>query len=162
MASDDTYAAFLDKANEDPNAGHSAPLHKDSKATTQTTSSIHAKQVPQRLVAAAQDQFYVSDADEPFVPVCFGLGEVQRLPDEDEFIRITGSKHSADNITILDPVDWDKQGSYKDLIDELREEAKGNDVRVYRVQIDSTRIEYWLVSTIDGNLLGYKAKAVES
>ena len=80
----------------------------------------------------------------------------------DEFISITDSEHSADNITILDPVDWDKQGNYTPLIDELREESKGNDVRVYRVQVDSTRVEYWLVSTLDGSLLGYKVKAIES
>ncbi|CAK7564121.1 MAG: hypothetical protein SEPTF4163_002005 [Sporothrix epigloea] len=161
MASDDAYAAFLDKANEDPNAGRSAPSHQDSKAAL-NTSSAHAKQVPKRLVAAAKDQFYVSDADEPFLPVCFDLGKVQRLPNEDDFISITDSEYLAENVTILDPVDWDKQGNYKFLIDELREEAKGNDVRVYRVQVDSTRSEYWLVSTIDGNLLGYKVKAVES
>lgn len=83
MASDDAYAAFLDKANEDPNAGRSAPSHQDSKAAL-NTSSAHAKQVPKRLVAAAKDQFYVSDADEPFLPVCFDLGKVQRLPNEGE------------------------------------------------------------------------------
>lgn len=59
-------------------------------------------------------------------------------------------------------MDWDSQGQYKPLIDELSLESKGNDIRVYRVQIDSTRVEYWLVSQLDGNLLGYKAKAIES
>ncbi|CAK7238891.1 MAG: hypothetical protein STHCBS139747_000312 [Sporothrix thermara] len=161
MSSDDAYAAFLDKANEDPSAGRSAPAHKDAKAT-QSSFSAHAKQVPQRLVTAAKDRFYVSEADEPFIPVCFDLGKADRLPNEDEFISITDSEHSADNITILDPVDWDKQGNYTPLIDELREESKGNDVRVYRVQVDSTRVEYWLVSTLDGSLLGYKVKAIES
>ncbi|CAK7230843.1 hypothetical protein SCUCBS95973_007711 [Sporothrix curviconia] len=162
MSSDDAYASFLDKANEDPNAGRARPADKEPKATAQSKFSANAKQVPQKLVTAAKDRFYTSEADEPFVPVCFGLGKATSLPNEDEFISITDSEHSADSITILDPVDWDKQGSYKPLIDELQEASKGNDVRVYRVQVDSTRVEYWLVSTVDGNLLGYKAKAIES
>ncbi|CAK7217101.1 hypothetical protein SBRCBS47491_003048 [Sporothrix bragantina] len=161
MSSDDAYAAFLDKANEDPNAGRSKPEGKDSKAA-QSKFSAHAKQVPQKLVTAAKDRFYSSESDEPFIPVCFDLGKAKSLPNEDDFISITDSEHSADNITILDPVDWDKQGEYKPLIDELREQSKGNDVRVYRVQVDSTRVEYWVVSTHDGNLLGFKAKAIES
>lgn len=75
---------------------------------------------------------------------------------------MAGLKQSTDDISILDPVDWDKQGNYKSLIDELTTETKGNDIRVYRVQIDGTRVEYYLVSYLDGNLVGYKALAIES
>ncbi|KAL1901381.1 hypothetical protein Sste5346_001786 [Sporothrix stenoceras] len=168
MSSDDAYAAFLDKANEDPNAGRATTNgangvngHSDTNGVN-GVNSAHSKQVPERLVTAAKDQFYVSDSDEPWVPVSFDIGQATSLPNEDDFIKAAGLKQSADNITILDPVDWDSQGQYKPLIDELRLESQGNDVRVYRVQIDSTRVEYWLVSQLDGNLLGYKAKAIES
>lgn len=191
MSSDDAYAAFLDKANEDPNAGRAkaadAAPSKRGDSHGATLNGVNSKEVPQRLITAAKDQFYVSDSDEPWVPVNFNLGQKDSLPTEgkrtkrhtenriacgragkfantspDEFIKATGSKHAPEKITILDPVDWDSQGQYKPLIDELRVESKGNDVRVYRVQVDATRVEYWLVSTLNGNLLGYMAKAVES
>jgi hypothetical protein len=48
----------------------------------------------------------------------------------------------------------------------VREAGKGNDVRVYRIARDATRVEYWVVTT-DGKgkgakLVGVKALAVES
>ncbi|CAK7199001.1 hypothetical protein SEUCBS139899_001669 [Sporothrix eucalyptigena] len=162
MSSDDAYAAFLEKANEDPNAGRPAKNSSNGKNGTNGKASTREKQVPERLVTAAKDRFYVSDADEPWVPVCFDLGDKTSLPDEDKFLSIVNVDGSPDDVSILDPVDWDKQGDYKPLIDELRVESKGNDIRVYRLKVDQTRVEYWLVSTLDGNLLGYKAKAIES
>ncbi|KJR87098.1 uncharacterized protein SPSK_01983 [Sporothrix schenckii 1099-18] len=162
MSSDDAYAAFLDKANEDPSGGRADRTNGAHASGANGANGLNGNhpgvsqtEVPQRLVTAARDRFYVSDSDEPWVPVSYGIGEASSLPTE-------GLNKPADSITILDPVDWDSQGQYKPLIDELRVESKGNDVRVYRVQIDSVRVEYWLVSHLDGNLLGYKAKAVES
>ncbi len=70
---------------------------------------------------------------------------------------------SAEDISILDPLDWDRQGQYKALLDAVRQAGEGNDVRVYRVQQGATRAEYWLVTTTSsGQLVGFKAKAVES
>lgn len=66
MASDEDYASFLDKANEDPNKG---------VAKTQGSGKIQLKavdqgaKVPAGLKNATKDAFYTSDADEPFEPV---------------------------------------------------------------------------------------------
>ena len=67
MASDEDYSAFLDKANEDPSKG---------VAKTQGSGKIQLKavdsgvEVPAALKKATKDAIYVSDADEPFEPVC--------------------------------------------------------------------------------------------
>ena len=77
MASDEDYASFLDKANEDPNKG---------VAKTKTSGKIQLKavdqgvKIPAALKEATNDAFYVSDADEPFEPVV--LKGVKGLPDE--------------------------------------------------------------------------------
>jgi hypothetical protein len=68
MASDEDYAAFLDKANEDPNAGASATREGKRKVELKTVDE--GLDVPAVLKRAARDEFYVSDSDEPFVPVC--------------------------------------------------------------------------------------------
>lgn len=62
----------------------------------------------------------------------------------------------------MDPVEWDVQGQYTALIEAVRQASKGNDVRVYSVVRDSTRTEYWVVTTVPGQIVGVKALGVES
>lgn len=66
------------------------------------------------------------------------------------------------DISILDPLDWDSQGQYGKVIDAVREASRGNDVRVYRVARDKTRVEYWVISRAEGRIVGAKALSVES
>lgn len=76
MASDEDYMAFLDKANRDPNEGVAKTQGKvELKAVDSGV------RVPAALKKATSDAFYVSDADEPFVPVCLKF-EGKKLPDE--------------------------------------------------------------------------------
>ena len=66
------------------------------------------------------------------------------------------------DIEILDPLDWDTRGQYRDVIDAVRQASRGNDVRVYKVVRDRTRVEYWVVTSEEGKVVGVKALAVES
>lgn len=69
-------------------------------------------------------------------------------------------------VEILDPVDWDTQGQYKDIIDAVTKAGKGNDVRVYKISKGGVRVEYWVVTTEgkgkNAKLVGVKALAIES
>lgn len=80
MASDGDYMAFLDKANEDPSKGYTKAQNaskQDFKATDD------GAQIPAAIQEATKDSFYVSDADEPFVPVYLAWNEGGKcLPDE--------------------------------------------------------------------------------
>lgn len=75
MSSDADYASFLDKANQDTGA---------SKASTQQSSSrqkYSTKSVDTDVPAAVKnvDEYYTSEADEPFEPVSLkwtGSGEL--------------------------------------------------------------------------------------
>jgi hypothetical protein len=62
----------------------------------------------------------------------------------------------------MDPVDWDSNGQYAQVVDAVREATRGSDVRVYRVTKDHSRIEYWVISSDKGTIVGAKALAVES
>lgn len=77
MATDEDYAAFLDKVNQDPNEG--AAEQKSGKIELKTVDED--VKVPACLSKATKDAFYVSDADEPFVPVALKYGG-KTLPDE--------------------------------------------------------------------------------
>ncbi|KAI0440723.1 hypothetical protein F4803DRAFT_563616 [Xylaria telfairii] len=164
MASDEDYMAFLDKANRDPNEGHAKPQSKSEelKATDD------GAQIPAAIQEATKDAFYVSDADEPFVPVCLAWDEGGKgLPDEGEFATLIHHPDpSKAEIDIQDPADWDTQGQYGGIIDAVTKAGKGNDVRVYRVAKGGVKVEYWIVTTdgkgADARLVGAKALAVES
>jgi len=68
----------------------------------------------------------------------------------------------AAEIEIMDPLDWDSAGRYGKVIDAVREASRGNDVRVYRLTRDATRVEYWVVTREEGRIVGVKALGVES
>ncbi|KAI1344030.1 hypothetical protein F5Y15DRAFT_411882 [Xylariaceae sp. FL0016] len=166
MASDEDYMAFLDKANQDPNEGSAKPQSTGGKQEFKATDN--GAQIPAALQEATKDSFYVSDADEPFVPVCLAWDEAGKgLPDEEEFASLIQHPDPAKaQIEIQDPADWDTQGQYKSILDAVRKAGKGNDVRVYRVSKGGVKVEYWVVTT-DGKgakarLVGAKALAVES
>jgi len=65
-------------------------------------------------------------------------------------------------VQILDIGEWDPQGQYKEVVDATREASKGSDVRVYRIDREGSRVEYWVVGVEGGKLVGVKALAVES
>lgn len=165
MASDDDYMAFLDKANRDPNEGYAQPQSGGKEEFKTTDDGVN---IPAVIQQATKDAFYVSDADEPFVPVCLAWDEGGKgLPDEEEFAKLIHHPDPANaTIEIRDPADWDTQGQYEAILDAVRKAGKGNDVRVYRVARQGARVEYWVVTT-DGKgagarLVGAKALAIES
>jgi hypothetical protein len=61
MSSDDAYSSFLDKANQD--TGGSKATTQSKKASTKAVDT----EVPKTLEGL--DEYYVSEADEPFEPV---------------------------------------------------------------------------------------------
>lgn len=81
MASDDDYMNFLNKANEDPSAGSVQTASKD-QGKKEFKAADKGAEIPQPLVAATKDAFFVSDADEPFVPVSLAWEKGDGLPNE--------------------------------------------------------------------------------
>lgn len=79
--SDADYAAFLDKANQDPNEGCAKPAAtKKGEFKAQDEGAEVPKAIQDVL---KEDKVYVSDADEPFVGVALAWDEgCKGLPDE--------------------------------------------------------------------------------
>ena len=78
MASDEDYMSFLDKANKDLDDGRN--LQKSQAADDFKTSDAGVE-IPKVLRDVIEDTFYVSDADEAFVPVAL-VWEEGTLPTE--------------------------------------------------------------------------------
>lgn len=95
-----------------------------------------------------------------------GHANVMSAMTEEFASLISHSNPSSAQIEIQDPAEWDPQGQYSDLLDAVRQAGKGNDVRVYKIKKDGTRVEYWVVTTEgkgkDAKLVGVKALAIES
>lgn len=81
MATDEDYAAFLEKANADPNEGYAKPQQK-GQGSVALKAVDEGASVPKELKTAVKDQVYVSDADEPFEVVSLKLDGKGELPDE--------------------------------------------------------------------------------
>lgn len=82
MAADDEYMDFLNKANEDPGQGSASAQAQSGHAKKELKAADHGADIPQPLVKATKDAFYMSDADEPFVPVSLAWEKGEGLPNE--------------------------------------------------------------------------------
>lgn len=82
MATDDEYMDFLNKANEDPGQGSASAQAQGGHAKKELKAADHGADIPQPLVKATKDAFYISDSDEPFVPVSLAWEKGKGLPDE--------------------------------------------------------------------------------
>jgi len=93
MASDEDYMNFLDKANEDPSKGV-AKSQSQGLAKAQFKTADKGVEIPAVLKEVTKDAFYVSDADEPFVPVALSWDEAGKgLPDEGPLHSLFSSVH---------------------------------------------------------------------
>lgn len=88
MASDEDYSSFLEKANEDPAAGTAKTSSSSSKKHSFKTTDAGAD-IPKALKVptSKEEWIYISDADEPFVPVSLKM-EGSKLPDESMFSNL--------------------------------------------------------------------------
>lgn len=150
MGSDQEYMDFLNKANQDVGGGSSKPTQQSVDTSSVNTS------IPNNLEGV--QEYYVSDADEPFKPVALKYSGSDAVPSLDDFTKLTQTKG---RVTSIDQKDFDPQGQYSKIV-ELVKSAGSGEVAFFKVELDSTRLEYYIVSVADGKIVGLKAKAVES
>ncbi|KAL4933559.1 uncharacterized protein BDV17DRAFT_287209 [Aspergillus undulatus] len=171
MSSDDAYMSFLDKANSDLDAGRSQQTTQSSSGARTETVDANVK-IPTPLTSV--DAFYVSDADEPFEPVALKWDGGGRgvWPDSASFSKLISPESDlSSSIETLSPSSFDPKNQYSSVLKAVRAAAvhdSGGDegaveVKVYRVETGSSRVQYWVVA-LDGEglLVGLRAKAIES
>lgn len=149
--SDDAYSSFLDQANQDTGA---------SKASTKSKAA-GTKAVDTDVPISLQevDQYYTSESDEPFEPVSLKWSG-KNMPSENEFGELI--EHNSE-VSTLTTKEFDPQGEYKAVMEAVAKSGDGK-TRVYRVEHDRSRVEYYVVGfdKEGGRVVGLKAKAVES
>jgi hypothetical protein len=168
--SDDAYSSFLDKANSDLNAGRS-----QQGGSTARTETVHTNvKVPAPLQSV--DAYYISDTDEPFEPVAFKWEGASKgkWPSADQLSSlISPSADLSSSIETLSASSFDPKNQYASALHAVRAAAvEGDsgadqsavDIKVYRVELSSTKIEYWVLALepAEGRLVGLRAKSVES
>lgn len=151
MSSDADYASFLDKANQDTGS-----TKVSAKSKSVGTKSVNTE-VPKALEEI--EEYYVSDADEPFEPVSLKF-DGDSVPSAGEFAELLS--HDSD-VSSIGEKEFDPQGQYKKIVDAVKK-AGSKDVSIFRVEHGSTRAEYYVVSLDKkgGRVVGLKALAVES
>ncbi|KAF1358954.1 hypothetical protein EJ07DRAFT_122079 [Lizonia empirigonia] len=150
MSSDADYAAFLDKANQDTAPAEQQDVSKKGYSTKSVNTAV-----PKALESI--EEYYVSDADEPFEPVAL----------EFSGDKITASKCSraaeGDGAGVEEHKAKAFETQYKTVIDAVKKAGNG-EAKIFRVELESTRAEYYVVSVDKegGKLVGLKALSVES
>ncbi|EON64735.1 hypothetical protein W97_03968 [Coniosporium apollinis CBS 100218] len=151
MAADEDYASFLEKANQDTGSKRASTQSKTVRARAVDT------EIPPSLLDV--EEYYVSDADEPFEPVSLKW-DGDGLPSSDELARLIG--YDGDFATISQK-EFDPQGQYTTVVDAVKQ-AGGGDVAFFRAEHGTTRVEYYIIGLDKkgGKIVGLKALAVES
>jgi hypothetical protein len=167
MADDASYDAFLNKANEPLSAQtQSSNSTSQSHSKYDPTSSTSSVPKPIASLLSSAQPTYTSDTDSPFEPVFFSYSG-DTLPSALEFKRCLSKSHSSNReVEQLSVEDFDPREEYKDVIGAVGQagsEGKA-DVKVYRVEVSKTRVEYYILAVAEGGrkLVGVVAKAVES
>ncbi|MCJ1476535.1 hypothetical protein MMC13_005201 [Lambiella insularis] len=151
MASDEDYSAFLDQANQDTGA---------SNTSTQSASAqLKATDTDVPAVLQSVDQYYTSEADEPFEPVSL-VWKGRVMPSENDFAELIG--HKAEVSTLSDQ-EFDPKNEYGDVFKAVEKSGDGK-ARVFRVEVGRSRVWYYVVGmdAKGGKVVGLRAKAVES
>ena len=111
------------------------------------------------------DVTYISDTDSPFEPVVFTYAGTV-LPSVQEFKKVLSHAYHGKGdgkVEELSVDDFDPRGQYNQIIQRVEEAGKGNKgVKVFSVQASSTRVEYYILTVGERNLIGVVTKAVES
>ncbi|KAF2689383.1 hypothetical protein K458DRAFT_439723 [Lentithecium fluviatile CBS 122367] len=146
--SDADYEAFLNKANQDTSGGEATTQSK-----SYSTKSVNTA-VPEALESV--EEYYTSDADEPFEPVALEFdGE---SIDAKQLKNLLGHGDVVEEISVKD---WDPKGQYKKVLDAVKKATDG-EVKVFRVELEGTRMEYYVVGVSEKKVVGLKALSVES
>ncbi|KAL8730277.1 MAG: hypothetical protein Q9166_004160 [cf. Caloplaca sp. 2 TL-2023] len=151
MASDDAYNSFLGQANQETGASKSS-----TSAQSATTKAVNTE-IPVRLQGV--EQYYTSEADEPFEPVSLQW-DGNNMPSENEFADLIG--HDSE-VSTMSTQEFDPRGQYKDVLQAVEEAGDGKS-RIFRVGHGKTRFEYYVIGLEKGKrrVVGMKARAVES
>ena len=83
------------------------------------------------------------------------------LPSVEEFRTVLGPKGEQGEVGEVSMKSFDPKGEYRGVVEKVEQAGTGG-VRVFRVEIDGTRVEYYVVTVGERSLVGVVAKAVES
>ncbi|OAL39114.1 hypothetical protein AYO20_01432 [Fonsecaea nubica] len=166
MSDDSSYLSFLEKANANPKAGQTLA---ESESTSQQRSrldptSSSSDALPASL-KALPDVTYTSETDSPFEPVLFNYSGSE-LPKPEEFVNCLTPTKSGDGGPVVEELnvgDFDPRGQYGEVVQRVEQAGKGKaGVKVYRVEMSKTRVDYYILTVGERMLVGVVTKAVES
>jgi hypothetical protein len=177
MSDDASYSAFLTKANEPLSSPQQQTQTSTSTSQTKTrfdpTSTPTTAATPKPIATLLSDSrpTYTSETDAAFEPF-FASYSGTSLPSADDFAKAAGLKGgesttSTTNVEKLNVKAFDPRGQYAEVIEAVKAAGDGDgdgNVGVYRLEVSSTRIVYFVVTLADkgSKLVGVKVESVES
>jgi hypothetical protein len=159
MASDDDYAAFLDRANEPTSTSTNSTTSQPK--TSGFTSKTHDTSSPIPSALENIESVYISEADEEWVPVSLNLDHGVKELDVKTFAKVVGQP--SEKVEEMQSKQFDPRGQYGDVMGAVEEVVGKKGLKVFRVELGGARCEYWVVGMLEGKrVVGAKVGAVES
>ncbi|KAL9114545.1 MAG: hypothetical protein Q9227_001626 [Pyrenula ochraceoflavens] len=158
MADDDSYAAFLDKANQDTGSVQSTGRSAGKTESLKASAVDDQQAVPAELKNI--DAVYISDSDEGFDPV--SLKYNGKSLDGKAVLRLLNLPSDAD-LEEMGAKEWDPRGQYQEVVKKVEGVTEG-EVKVFRIAVGGTRVLYAVLGMAKGGgrVLGVRTVAVES
>ena len=156
MASDEDYAAFLDKAASDRQ-----PVQQGQSKVVETAQNKVNTQSLHPALQNVHQHTYVSDADEAFEPISLQRASGKNgAVDKKEVAQFADAKEG--DVEEQSMSHFDPRGEYKPVVKQVEDASTGG-VKVWRIEKGGARAEYWILGVSkDGHVVGARAKAVES
>ena len=168
MADDASYSAFLDKANQPTSSSSSdKPSTSNNRSKfdpTSTTSSTQSAPptISKLLSQSSGPPTYTSETDAAFEPF-FASYSGSSLPSAKQFREAIDETDGQ--VEELKVKDFDPRGDYTEVVRAVEGAGEGG-VKVFRLEVSSTRVVYFVVTLArkeeGGKLVGVKVESVES
>jgi hypothetical protein len=165
MSSDAQYESFLNKANEPLSATQKESVSTSSskgKFDPTISSSLDAAppSIAKLLSSSSGPPTLTSETDAEFEPF-FAAYSGEKLPSAAEFGKVAGGKGEVSEVKLAD---WNSRGKYDEVVKAVEGAGDGGNVKVYRLEVSSTRAVYFVVTLGEkgAKIVGVKAESVES
>ena len=162
MADDDSYTAFLHRANNPPSVPSSSTATSTSLDVAPSKSHPFIPLLNNKLANLTSKTFTTetdSDFRAVFIPSSSlpSWSDSHCFPDAKDLEKQVDGGREAEELSVKQ---WDEEGEYSAVIKAVKDITKRRDVAIYTVKGRGGRYEVFILAKVDDGLAGVRAMGV--
>lgn len=164
MADDESYAAFLQRANQPP----SVPSSSAETTAPSVDECVASKQPFLALLndklASLSTNTFVTETDSDFYATFISSSVLPSWSDDvgnfPAAKDLEGQVEGGRQGKMMSVEEWDSRGDYMAVVKAVKDVTKQNEAKIYTIQGRGGRFEVFILAKTDDGLVGVKAKGV--